>query len=157
MVLDVLLTVLGLASFELVKCSSFHCTWRKAHSALLFFCPISVVTHLLIGGLLFLSESPAVLPSSAQDGVDNSGVKAEALYTTPQQVHTCFTLTSRNKSGAVILPLAGVQGPPSPLSHQPHVLHRCCLWKRTWRLQGELSSTKSSFIYEIQTLSHMLF
>ena len=46
---------LGLASFELVKCSSFHCTWRKAHSALLFFCPISVVTHLLIGGLLFLS------------------------------------------------------------------------------------------------------
>merc|ERR1711974_473077 len=26
------------------------------------------------------------ITSSAQDGVDNSGVKAEALYTTPQQV-----------------------------------------------------------------------
>ena len=26
----------------------------------------------------------------AQDGVDNSGVKADALYTTPQQVNLCL-------------------------------------------------------------------
>ena len=66
----------------------------------------------------------------AQDGVDNSGVKADALYTTPQQVNLCLYkyVTDLSQSFNRLEPfLAGVQSPSSTFPHQPHVLHRCCL------------------------------
>ena len=76
----------------------------------------------------------------AQDGVDNSGVKADALYTTPQQVNLCLykNVTDLSQSFNRLEPfLAGVQSPSSSFPHQPHVLHRCCLRKCPRRLQGE--------------------
>ena len=76
----------------------------------------------------------------AQDGVDNSGVKADALYTTPQQVNLCLykNFTDLSQSFNRLEPfLAGVQSPSSTFPHQPHVLHRCCLRKCPRRLQGE--------------------